>query len=170
MEDLKCLICLEEAREARACPICAKLFCRECLERLENTADLSVTCPHCRFRSVTILGYVKLNFVENLRLEREQESAEWRRKLQSKESELNSLRLEKESERHALEKKVQEKDESYLKRENEIAKEIKERDEKYDALVTETAKRIDEKDEKYRKFTESTRKSRLPEHGLGDRR
>ena len=43
-EDLKCLICLEVARDPMQHEACGKLFCKECIERngMENP------CPNCR--------------------------------------------------------------------------------------------------------------------------
>lgn len=41
--DLKCVICLDVAREARQHEECGKLFCRECIEKNGKRP-----CPNCR--------------------------------------------------------------------------------------------------------------------------
>ena len=42
-DNLKCVICLELAREAMQHVDCGKLFCRECIEKNGNKP-----CPNCR--------------------------------------------------------------------------------------------------------------------------
>lgn len=42
-DNLKCVICLEIAREAKQHEDCGKLFCRECIEKNGNRP-----CPNCR--------------------------------------------------------------------------------------------------------------------------
>ena len=42
-DSLKCLICLDVAREARQHEVCGKLFCNECIEK-----NLGQPCPNCR--------------------------------------------------------------------------------------------------------------------------
>ena len=43
-DDLKCLICLEVARDPLQHEACGKLFCKECLEKYGKDKP----CPHCR--------------------------------------------------------------------------------------------------------------------------
>jgi len=69
MEDLKCLICFEDAKDARACPKCAKIFCHGCIKKCgANNFSGFISCPHCR-GSRHVSEYVKLNFVDRLRKE-----------------------------------------------------------------------------------------------------
>ena len=46
-DDLKCLICLEVARDPLQHEACGKLFCKDCLE--EYGKDKA--CPNCRMES-----------------------------------------------------------------------------------------------------------------------
>lgn len=43
-DDLKCLICLEVARDPLQHEECGKLFCKECLEKYGKDKP----CPNCR--------------------------------------------------------------------------------------------------------------------------
>ena len=67
MEDLKCLICFEDAKDARACPRCAKIYCSGCIKKW-GTNRRAIPCPHCR-AARPVQDYVKLNFVDRLRKE-----------------------------------------------------------------------------------------------------
>ena len=71
MEDVTCLVCFEDATNARsrACPNCGKMFCYACLTRCPTESRMTTTpCPHCRFAR-PVQNYLKLNFVDNLRRE-----------------------------------------------------------------------------------------------------
>ena len=67
MEDLECLICFEEAKDARACPKCAKIFCHGCIGRCAGNPG-AISCPHCR-ATRPVQDYVRLIFVDRLRKE-----------------------------------------------------------------------------------------------------
>ena len=67
MEDLECLICFEEVKDARACPKCAKIFCHGCIGRCAGNPG-AISCPHCR-TTRPLVNYVKLVFVDRLRKE-----------------------------------------------------------------------------------------------------
>ena len=43
-EDLKCVICLEVARDPMQHEECGKLFCKECLEKYSKDKP----CPNCK--------------------------------------------------------------------------------------------------------------------------
>ena len=43
-DDLKCLICIEVARDPLQHEACGRLFCKECLERYGRQKP----CPNCR--------------------------------------------------------------------------------------------------------------------------
>ncbi len=45
-EDLKCMICLEVARDPLQHEACGKLFCKQCLEKYGRHNP----CPNCRMR------------------------------------------------------------------------------------------------------------------------
>ena len=71
MDDLKCLVCFEDATNARscACPNCGKMFCYGYLTRCLREIGVSTTpCPHCR-SARPVQDYLKLNFIDNLRKE-----------------------------------------------------------------------------------------------------
>ena len=51
-EDLKCVICLDVARDPQQHDKCGKLFCLECLERYGENKP----CPHCKMENWTFFS------------------------------------------------------------------------------------------------------------------
>lgn len=45
-EIFRCFICMENLRDARMCPRCSKLCCKQCIQRW--LSETRPQCPHCR--------------------------------------------------------------------------------------------------------------------------
>lgn len=60
-EILKCVICYDKLSEAKMCPFCSKLFCKNCIKKWLTENRLQ--CPHCRsplrIESVVTCRFVK---------------------------------------------------------------------------------------------------------------
>lgn len=100
MEDLECMVCLEDAKDARLCPICAKIFCRGCISKCPTGVTGTTPCPQCRAEH-RVESYVSLRFVENLREEfarKDKEVENLRKELSKKDEAAKSaiFKLEKE--------------------------------------------------------------------------
>lgn len=62
-EILKCVICYDRLSEAKMCPACSKLFCKDCIKKW--LTDNRSQCPHCR-SPLRIETVVNCRFVKEI--------------------------------------------------------------------------------------------------------